>query len=291
MLDGERIWVENSGLVWVPILAFLAVLTWLGMNNLPQQDCGATPVAIGQATCGSSAWASPVPAVGVFLLISDVGRFPRAAEDLRDPRRHRALDPGGSCAGARARTTKDKLVDQFQIFRNKHNWIMTWLYTMTFGSFIGYAAAFPKLIDDVFGFIRVDTDGNPLEFTLAPGESTAVETASGVVVDVVNKTAEAVTYTSINNPNAVDAFKYAFLGAFVGAIIRPVGGWVSDKLGGARVTHWDTILMIGFTIGCGWFVAQANQSPTPESFFGVFLGLFMMLFASPRASATVRRSG
>ena len=28
---------------------------------------------------------------------------------------------------------------------------MTWLYTMTFGSFIGYSAAFPKLIQDVFG--------------------------------------------------------------------------------------------------------------------------------------------
>ena len=27
---------------------------------------------------------------------------------------------------------------------------MTWLYVMTFGSFIGYANAFPKLIDDVF---------------------------------------------------------------------------------------------------------------------------------------------
>jgi nitrate/nitrite transporter NarK len=25
---------------------------------------------------------------------------------------------------------------QFQIFGHKHNWAMTWLYTMTFGSFI-----------------------------------------------------------------------------------------------------------------------------------------------------------
>ena len=31
------------------------------------------------------------------------------------------------------------------IFRRKHNWIMCWLYTGTFGSFIGYSAGFPLL--------------------------------------------------------------------------------------------------------------------------------------------------
>ena len=47
-------------------------------------------------------------------------------------------------------TIQEPLNKQFAIFRNKHNWVMTWLYVMTFGSFIGYANAFPKLIDDVF---------------------------------------------------------------------------------------------------------------------------------------------
>ena len=45
---------------------------------------------------------------------------------------------------------QEPLNKQFAIFSNKHNWVMTWLYVMTFGSFIGYANAFPKLIDDVF---------------------------------------------------------------------------------------------------------------------------------------------
>ena len=49
------------------------------------------------------------------------------------------------------KATKENLRGQFAIFREKHNWVMTWLYTMTFGSFIGYSAAFPKLIQDVFG--------------------------------------------------------------------------------------------------------------------------------------------
>jgi NNP family nitrate/nitrite transporter-like MFS transporter len=36
------------------------------------------------------------------------------------------------------------------IFQRKHNWIMCWLYTGTFGSFIGYSAAFPLLAKTQF---------------------------------------------------------------------------------------------------------------------------------------------
>ena len=35
--------------------------------------------------------------------------------------------------------------EQSVIFTRKHNWIMCWLYTGTFGSFIGYSAGFPLL--------------------------------------------------------------------------------------------------------------------------------------------------
>ena len=35
--------------------------------------------------------------------------------------------------------------EQSIIFKRKHNWIMCWLYTGTFGSFIGYSAGFPLL--------------------------------------------------------------------------------------------------------------------------------------------------
>ena len=41
----------------------------------------------------------------------------------------------------------------------------------------------------------------------------------------------------------VDPVKYAFLGPLVGALVRPVGGWLSDKLGGARVTFWNFMAM------------------------------------------------
>ena len=40
--------------------------------------------------------------------------------------------------------------DQAVIFKRKHNWIMCWLYTGTFGSFIGYSAGFPLLAKTMF---------------------------------------------------------------------------------------------------------------------------------------------
>jgi NNP family nitrate/nitrite transporter-like MFS transporter len=40
--------------------------------------------------------------------------------------------------------------DQAVIFQRKHNWIMCWLYTGTFGSFIGYSAGFPLLAKTQF---------------------------------------------------------------------------------------------------------------------------------------------
>ena len=42
-------------------------------------------------------------------------------------------------------SAKASFADQAVIFQRKHNWIMCWLYTGTFGSFIGYSAGFPLL--------------------------------------------------------------------------------------------------------------------------------------------------
>lgn len=40
---------------------------------------------------------------------------------------------------------------QFDINRNKHTWLMTSLYLMTFGSFAGFSATFPLLIKQLYG--------------------------------------------------------------------------------------------------------------------------------------------
>ena len=47
-------------------------------------------------------------------------------------------------------SAKASFAEQAIIFSRKHNWIMCWLYTGTFGSFIGYAAGFPLLMKTEF---------------------------------------------------------------------------------------------------------------------------------------------
>ncbi len=47
-------------------------------------------------------------------------------------------------------SAKSSFAAQSVIFQRKHNWVMCWLYTGTFGSFIGYSAGFPLLIKTQF---------------------------------------------------------------------------------------------------------------------------------------------
>ena len=47
-------------------------------------------------------------------------------------------------------SAKASIADQMSILKRRHNWIMCVLYTGTFGSFIGYAAGFPLLINTQF---------------------------------------------------------------------------------------------------------------------------------------------
>jgi len=231
-LGGGTVFIQNCGFVWVPVLALLAALAWFGMNNLPQHDVGAPPAAIAKML-QLVALGFVAAAAGLSLLLG-LGWsmwLVLPVTIVLTLALMRYLTPRG---------VRSNLDRQFVIFREKHNWVMTWLYTMTFGSFIGYSAAFPKLIQDVFG-------------TLPDGTV---------------------------NPNAPNPLAYAWLGPLVGSLIRPVGGWLSDKLGGARVTQWDTVIMIGAALGVAFFVKKAGASATPEEYFLPFLLLFLLLFVT-----------
>jgi NNP family nitrate/nitrite transporter-like MFS transporter len=48
-------------------------------------------------------------------------------------------------------TARSNLGDQISVARAKHTWIVSWLYIGTFGSFVGYSAAFPLLLKTQFG--------------------------------------------------------------------------------------------------------------------------------------------
>jgi NNP family nitrate/nitrite transporter-like MFS transporter len=72
----------------------------------------------------------------------------------------------------------------------------------------------------------------------------------------------------------VDALAYAFLGPLVGAVIRPFGGWLSDKIGGAPVTFWNFLAM---ALAVGGVLYFLPSGPSGGNFYG-FLVMFMLLF-------------
>jgi NNP family nitrate/nitrite transporter-like MFS transporter len=116
--------------------------------------------------------------------------------------------------------------EQAVVFRRKHSWLMCWLYVGTFGSFIGFSAGLPLLVQTRF-----------------PG---------------------------------VDPIRYAFLGPLVGALLRPVGGWLADRLGGARVTLWNFVLMSTAAAGVLPFLPEGGRAGS----FPGFLAVFLLLFAT-----------
>jgi MFS transporter, NNP family, nitrate/nitrite transporter len=61
-----------------------------------------------------------------------------------------------------------------------------------------------------------------------------------------------------------------FLGALIGSVARPLGGWISDRVGGARVTVAVFVAMAGFTALA--IVGVGRRS------FGIFFASYMAIF-------------
>jgi NNP family nitrate/nitrite transporter-like MFS transporter len=247
---GSETYIHNAGFIWLIFLIPLAFLGWFGMNNIKTEAVTPRP-------------GNPVSAMMKILLLLLIG-FVTAASGLYlllpKPTGLGLLSKwivlplviGATVLLMRYLTTgelKENLKRQYRIFENKHTWAMTIIYTMTFGSFIGYSAAFPLSIKVVFGFTHV------------PGPD-------GVLVH------------DATNPNGPSALMFAWMGPFIGALIRPVGGWISDKVGGAKVTQIVSIVMIASALGVAYFMTQAYKSATPEQYFVPFLILFIILFTA-----------
>lgn len=73
----------------------------------------------------------------------------------------------------------------------------------------------------------------------------------------------------------VNPLAYAWLGPLVGALIRPFGGWLADKAGGARVTFWNFIVMALAVCGVLYFLPTGPSGGSFAGFFVMFLVLFM----------------
>ncbi len=245
---GTETWIHNAGYVWVAILVPLVIAAWFGMHNIT------APHVSPNLSSPLSAFAKIILMLFIGFVVAGLGFItmkPVAAGGLGISKwivlpsiilatlLLLRLVPAGE-------QYKQNLARQYKIFNNKHTWAMTVIYTMTFGSFIGYSAALALSIQVIFGFKHVLVDG-------------------------------VLTHT-IANPNAPSALMYAWIGAFVGALIRPIGGWISDKLGGALVTQISSFVMILATLGVAYYMKLAYGSETPEEFFVPFLLLIVLLF-------------
>jgi MFS transporter, NNP family, nitrate/nitrite transporter len=111
---------------------------------------------------------------------------------------------------------------QLDIFREKHTWIMTLLYLMTFGAFSGFSAAFGLLIANQYGTFADAPD--PLRYAfLGPLIGSAARVAWGplcdrfggalwTVVSGVGITASTVFTAFWLTPASMDEFKFFVVG-------------------------------------------------------------------------------
>ena len=202
---GSNTWIQNAGFTWVLSLVPLAILCWFGMNNLKSisPNTGNPIVAFAKTTYLYTLAFLPSIFMLYLYLPAPTGRgllnvWVAIPLDIILMVTLMKLAAFGPM--------KEGVTKQFQIFRNKHTWAMTILYIVTFGSFIGFSMALPLSMKVIFDIIHVPD-------------------ANGVM-----------THTQAN-PNALPVLAYAWIGPFVGAATRPVGGWIADKLGGSIVTQ------------------------------------------------------
>ncbi len=250
---GTETYIQNAGLIWLVFLIPLAIIGWFGMNNIRDEHVSPNipnPIGAFATITGMLLIGFATAAIGLWLLLpgteaglptSGIGLSKWIVLPIVIALTVLGLKMIPGAVG-------QNLSRQYKIFGNKHTWAMTVIYTMTFGSFIGYSAALALTIKVVFGFSHIDVGG-------------------------------VMTHDTVN-PNGPSALMFAWMGPFIGALIRPIGGMMADKLGGARVTQWISIVMVASALGVAYFIQAAYASATPEQYFYPFLGLFLILFAA-----------
>jgi len=247
---GTETYIQNAGFIWMLLLVPLAFAGWFGMNNIRTPEVSpniGNPITSMAMITGMLAISFVAAIFGLWLMLpeavngsgfnvpKEIALFIVIALTVSLLK----IIPG---------QIGQSLERQYKIFDNKHTWVMSIIYTMTFGSFIGFAACFPLAIKVIFGYQHVLVDG------------------------VMNH--------DIPNPNGPSALMYAWMGAFIGALIRPLGGMIADKFGGAWVTHICSFVMVLSAGGVAYYMKAAYNSATPEEFFVPFLILFLVLFSA-----------
>lgn len=157
LANGQKIWLQNAALIWVPLLIIFSAIALMGMNDLA--------------------------------------------------------------------TAKASFKDQSVVLKDKKMWVLSLLYLATFGSFIGFSAGFAMLSKTQF-------------------------------------------------PD-IDITMLAFFGPLVGALGRPLGGTMSDKFNGVKMTFINYLLMIIFVI---LVFLTLPEIMTKQGWFIGFYVTFLLLF-------------
>lgn len=174
--------------------------------------------------------------------------------------------------------------EQTDIFKNKHTWLMTSLYMMTFGSFSGYAAAFPLLIKQVYGGFPNAPD--PLKYAfLGPLVGAGVRAAFGPISDKLGGARVtmwsgfgllgcSLWVTLYTNPTSLDSF-----GMFVWAML---GLFFFSGIGNASTFKQMPMIFPPRQAGgvIGWTSAIAAYGPF---IFSVLFGAIIAQTGSPKA--------
>ena len=248
IMAGTPTWIQNAGFAWLLSLIPLSVFAWYGMNNLKTvtPDSGGTLAAFLKII-----WLytlSFVPAgLGLYLYLPAPTGLGILNMWIAMPLIVFSTLMMMRLAAFGA--MKDNIAKQFAIFNNKHTWSLTLLYIVTFGSFIGFSMALPLSITVIFGISHLPDAAGVMQHTL-------------------------------KNPNAPSALTYAWIGPFVGALVRPIGGWISDKIGGSIVTQAISAVMVLASVAVGYVMLLAYGSATPEQYFMPFMVLFIVLFTA-----------
>jgi NNP family nitrate/nitrite transporter-like MFS transporter len=247
---GTETWIQNAGFIWLLFLVPLAFAGWFGLNNIRTPDVSPdipNPIASFGLMSGMLLIGLITAATGLWLMLPEAanGSGWNISKEIV-----MVLVIGSTVFWLKMLpgSVGTSLTRQYKIFNNHHTWVMSVIYTMTFGSFIGFSAAFPLSIKVIFGYQHLMVDG--------------------------------VMTHDMANPNGPSALMFAWMGPFIGALIRPLGGWVADKIGGAMVTQVCSVVMTLSAIGVAYYMKAAYQSATPEEYFVQFFVLFLLLFAA-----------
>jgi MFS transporter, NNP family, nitrate/nitrite transporter len=116
--------------------------------------------------------------------------------------------------------------EQAVVIARRHNWLLSWLYLGSFGSFIGWAAALPLLLQ-----------------SRLPG---------------------------------ADPLLWVWAGPLLGAVLRPAGGLLADRLGAARVTLLAFVALLAATLVALVAIGQPGQAIS----LPLFVPAAMVLFAA-----------